>query len=197
MAMQLKKRPLLFIISGPSGVGKDSVIGRMKELGLPFYYAVTATSRPKRASEQEGVHYYFVTEHRFKLMVARDELLEHARVYDNYYGVPRKEIEKPLADGRDVLLKLDVQGASTIKKLIPSAVAVFLMPPTFTELARRLKGRESEPEEALTRRLKTFEKEMETLPVFDYAVVNHYNALDKTIATVEAIITAEKCRIPG
>lgn len=195
MAMELKIRPLLFIISGPSGVGKDSVIARMKEQGLPFHYVVTATSRPKRTGEQDGVHYHFVTEPRFKLMIERKELIEHARVYDNYYGVPRKEVEKPLADGSDVLLKLDVQGASTIKKLLPSAVAVFLLPPTFTELARRLKGRESETEEALTRRLKTFEKEMETLPVFDYAVVNHYNALDKTIATIEAIITAEKCRV--
>jgi guanylate kinase len=193
--MELKIRPLLFIISGPSGVGKDSVIARMKEQGLPFHYVVTATSRPKRTGEQDGVHYHFVTEPRFKLMIERKELIEHARVYDNYYGVPRKEVEKPLADGSDVLLKLDVQGASTIKKLLPSAVAVFLLPPTFTELARRLKGRESETEEALTRRLKTFEKEMETLPVFDYAVVNHYNALDKTIATIEAIITAEKCRV--
>ena len=195
MARELKKRPLLFIISGPSGVGKDSVIALMKEKGVPFHYVVTATSRPCRAGEQDGIHYHFVTYQRFKLMIERKELIEHARVYDNYYGVPRKEVERPLADGKDVLLKLDVQGAATIKKLMPSAVAVFLLPPTFTELARRLKGRESETEEALTRRLQTFEKEMDTLPVFDYAVINHYNALDKTIATVEAIITTEKCRI--
>jgi guanylate kinase len=193
--MELKIRPLLLIISGPSGVGKDSVIARMKEEGLPFHHVVTATSRPKRAEEKDGVHYHFVTEQRFNVMVQRNELMEHAQVYGNLYGVPRKEVEKPLADGKDVLLKLDVQGAATIKKLMPSAVAIFLLPPTFTELARRLKGRESETEEALTRRLKTFEKEMETLPVFDYAVVNLYNELEKTIAAVRAIITAEKLRI--
>lgn len=195
MAFELKKRPLLLVISGPSGVGKDSVIDRMKKLALPFHYVVTATSRPMRTGEQDGVHYHFVPENRFKVMIERNQLMEHALVYGNYYGVPRQEVERPLADGKNVLLKLDVQGAATIKKLIPSAVAVFLLPPSFTELARRLKGRESETDEALTRRLKTFEKEMETLPVFDYAVVNQDNAVDKTIESIQAIITAEKCRI--
>ena len=131
--------PLLIVISGPSGVGKDATLDRMKKAGLPYHYVLTATTRPKRPGEKDGVDYWFVSEDKFHQMVEKNQLLEWAKVYGNYYGVPKREIKEALKQGLDTVVKVDVQGAATIKQILPDALFIFLMPPSPEELASRLK----------------------------------------------------------
>lgn len=187
-------KPLLIILSGPSGVGKDTILIRMKEAGHPFHYAITATTRPPRLQEQNGVDYQFLSKQQFQQKIARNQLLEWAEVYGNYYGVPKEEVETPLKRGQDVIVKVDVQGAATIKRLFPEAVAIFLIVPSEEELVQRLKQRHSKSPPDLDRRLKAVHEEMKRLPFFDHVVINHQDRLDETIAQIEAIIAAEKRR---
>lgn len=187
--------PLLLVISGPSGVGKDVLIRRLRERGYPFYFVVTATSRPKRPSEVEGQDYFFVSKEEFEDMVARGELLEHALVYGDYKGVPKAQIRDALASGLDVIMRVDVQGASTIRQIAPEAVFIFLAPASEEELVARLKARSSESPEHLRQRLKTARWEMEQIGQFDYVIVNPDGELDKAVDQLLAIITAEKCRV--
>ena len=186
--------PLLVVISGPSGVGKDAVLKIMKEKRYPLHYAVTMTTRPKRDNETDGVDYHFATADDFRRLIREGGLFEWAEVYGHYYGVPRAQVNKALAEGRDVLLKVDVQGAATVKSIAPDAVLIFLLPPSYEELKRRLTMRHTESEANLDLRLSTAKKEMDSLPLFDYAAVNECDDLDKVAATVMSIITAEKCR---
>ena len=188
--------PLLIVLSGPSGVGKDALLKRMKELGKPFHYTVTATTRLPRANEEDGVDYIFVSDEQFKRMVEQGELLEWALVYGNSYGVPKAQVRRALSKGKDVIIKTDVQGAATIKSLAPEAIFIFLMPPSIEELERRLKERKTESGGPLGLRLRAAQEEMKQLPIFDYIVVNHNDLLDKAVATIESIVTAEKCRVP-
>lgn len=188
-------RPLLIILSGPSGVGKDTVIAELKRRGSPLYHAVTATTRPQRPRETEGIDYYFVTPARFREMIERQELLEWASVYGNWYGVPRRPVREALAAGKDVIVRVDVQGAATIKALAPEAVFIFLAPSSMEELKQRLRRRATENASDLELRLKTAEEEMARLPLFDYLVVNHQDRVGEAAAQIEAIITAEKCRV--
>ncbi|MEW6034005.1 MAG: guanylate kinase [Chloroflexota bacterium] len=192
---QLQPAPLLIVLSGPSGVGKDAVLKMMRQKGYPLHYSVTLTTRPRRAKERDGTDYYFTSVEEFHRMVAAGELLEWAEVYGNYYGIPRAPIREALQQGQDVLLKIDVQGAATVKKLVPAAVLIFLMPPSFEELQRRLAQRHTEFHVDLERRLSTAREEMKRLSLFDYMVVNRPEALEKAAAQVQAIITAEKCRL--
>jgi len=187
-----RTKPLLLILSGPSGVGKDAVFSRIKQLKLPFHYAVTATTRPPRPMEQDGVDYHFFTKDEFKQKIAQKQLLEWAKVYDNYYGVPKEEVEPPLKSGQDVIVKVDVQGATTLKRLFPEAIAVFLMYPSQEELVQRLRQRGSESQNDLNRRLRTVEREMKSLPLFDYVVVNYRDKLDETVVQIESIIKTQK-----
>ncbi|MBM3149415.1 MAG: guanylate kinase [Chloroflexi bacterium] len=187
--------PLLVVISGPSGVGKDAAIAKMKELGLPFYHVVTTTTRPKRASEKDGIDYRFVSEEGFKRQIKSNELLEWAKVYDNYYGVPKKDVEKALKRGQDVVLKVDVQGAATVKRLAPEAIFIFLMPPSKQELANRLRKRHGHLGAELKVRLDKALQEMECLPMFDYVVITHNDELEATAREIAAIVVAEKCRL--
>lgn len=187
--------PLLIVLSGPSGVGKDSVIGRMKEMSLPFHYAVTLTTRPRRVSESDGVNYYFTTEASFQHMVKEGELLEWAKVYERWYGVPRRQVKEALDSGRDVLVKVDVQGAVTIKNLLAGAVLIFLAPPSVEVQEERLRQRRTESPADLKLRLETFHEEMKSLPLFDYIVVNPQGKLDSAVSQIEAIVAAEKCRV--
>jgi len=189
------KRPLLLVISGPSGVGKDAVLSRMKQLDDSLKYIVTATTRPRRLSEVDGEDYHFFSKEDFKEMIAQNKLLEWANVYGNYYGVPRKPIKESLSGGTDTIVKVDVQGAATIKKILPQAVFIFLMPPSIEELSQRLKQRNTETADATSHRLKTAEEEIEKLQLFDYIVVNHNNKIDLAVKEIKAIINAEKCRI--
>ncbi len=187
--------PLLLILSGPSGVGKDAILSRMKELGCPLEFVVTTTTRPRRPVETDNVDYHFVSDETFQRMLKDNKLLEWANVYGYFYGVPKEPIREALKRGRDVIAKVDVQGAATIKKLMPRAVLIFLMPPSMEELTTRLKQRLTESPEAMARRLNTAEAEIEKLPMFDYAIVNRQGEIDQAVSEIAAIITAEKCRV--
>ncbi|MFH1640221.1 MAG: guanylate kinase [Chloroflexota bacterium] len=187
--------PLLVVISGPSGVGKDAVLNRLKEESLSVKCIVTMTTRPRRDSEKDQVDYCFVSPEKFQEMIAREELLEYASVYGNWYGLPRSPVKEALEQGHDVVVRLDIQGAATIKKKVPQAVLVFLIPPSMDELLLRLKKRRTESSSELALRTKMAEEEMKSLPRFDYVVVNKHDRLDEAVSEIKAIITAEKCRI--
>ena len=189
-----KQSPLLVVISGPSGVGKDSVVQRMKERGFPFHFVVTATDRSPRPNEVHGRDYFFYTTAEFELMIEQEELLEHAWVYGQHKGIPKAHVREALASGQDVVMRVDVQGAETVKGLLPAAVTVFLMCESEEELVARLRERRTESEEALQKRLDTAREEMDCIPSFDYVVVNRHNALDGTVDDVMAIVRAEHCR---
>ena len=171
------------------------MISKMKELGHPFHYTVTYTTRPPRAEEKQGVDYHFVSSERFEQMIKRGELLEWAKVYGHWYGVPRQEVKEALDTGQDVIVRVDVQGAATIKNLLPEAILIFLMPSSMEELKERLRKRHTESNADLELRLQTAQEEMKSLPLFDYVVINRQGEVDTTVSQIEAIITAEKCRV--
>jgi guanylate kinase len=186
--------PLLMVISGPSGVGKDSLVQRMKELGCPFSFVVTATDRRPRPGEQDGRDYCFFSTVEFKRMIAEGEMLEHAEVYGQHKGIPRAHVRQALESGQDVMMRLDVQGARTVKSLLPMAITVFLLPESEEELLARLRERRTESAEALQRRLAAAREELDRLPEFDYVVVNRHCSLDSAVEDVMAILRAEHCR---
>ena len=186
--------PLLVVISGPSGVGKDAVLERMKASDVPYHFAVTATARPKRENEVNGVDYIFVSRDEFQSMIVNDELLEWAEVYGNPYGVPKSPVREALARGQDVILKIDVQGGDNIRRLVPGAVYVFLAPPDMTELEQRLTQRRTESTETLKMRLETAAREMDEAAQYDYVVVNRTNRLDEAVEEINAIIRRERAR---
>lgn len=187
------QKPLLIVISGPSGVGKDAVLARMKERGMPYYYVVTVTTRLPRSMEKDGIDYHFVSQERFLKMKENNELLEHAHVYGNWYGVPRKEVTDALEAGKDTVIKVDVQGVEHIKQVMPQAIAIFLSPPSREDLETRLKQRSTESADILKLRVKSAENEFDKLPIFDYVVINHWNEVDRAVEEIAAIIDAEKC----
>lgn len=188
-------RALLFVLSGPSGVGKDSVIARLKSCAFPLHFAVTVTTRARRAEERHGIDYFFATSDEFDRMAKRGELLEWAVVHGHKYGTPRQQVREALAAGRDVLLKIDVQGAAQVRRKVPEAVFIFLAPADVAELGERLNARGTESAEDLDRRLRDAREEMADLPNYDYVVVNRRDCLDETVRAVKAIITAEHCRV--
>lgn len=192
---QRKENPLLVVISGPSGVGKDMAINRLKELGYPFYFVVTATTRPKRPKEVDGVDYFFISMSEFAEMIENEELLEHAIVYGDYKGIPKQQVREALASGHDVIMRIDVQGAATIRRLVPEAVLIFLSAESEEALVRRLRNRKTEPEGQLKMRIATARQELKRLDLFDYVVINAEDCLDETCRKIAAIITAEKCKI--
>jgi guanylate kinase len=187
--------PLLVVISGPSGVGKDTVLTRMRERGCPFHFVVTATDRLQRQGEVHGKDYFFVSTAEFDRMLANGELLEHAIVYGQHKGIPKAHVRQALDSGQDVIMRVDVQGAATIRRLVPDAVLIFLMPSSEKELIRRLRQRRTEGQAALQTRIALAREELKRLPEFDYVVVNRDNKLDDTVDRIMAIITAEKCRV--
>ncbi|MBS1250262.1 MAG: Guanylate kinase [Chloroflexi bacterium] len=187
--------PLLIVISGPSGVGKDSVIDEMKERGLNIHFVVTATTRPPRPEEKNGVDYYFVTNDEFAEMIEKDELLEYAIVYNDYKGIPKSQVREALASGKDVVMRIDVQGAETVQGLEEDALSIFLTTETEEELVRRLKSRHTETDKSLNLRIATARKELEDIENFDYVVTNKENQLEKTVDIIEAIIHAEHHRV--
>jgi guanylate kinase len=192
---QLSPRPLLIVLSGPSGVGKDAILNRMRELECPFEFITTATTRSRRATERDNIDYHFVSKQKFNEMIEKNDLLEYAKVYNNFYGVPKQPVKLALERNQDVILKVDIQGAATIKKLAPQAVFIFIVTPTLEELKQRLTQRRTESAYDLTVRLKTAEEEMKQLYFFDYLVVNHRDLIDEAVADINAIIRAEKCRL--
>ncbi len=186
---------LLVVISGPSGVGKDSVLRGLKERGLPFRFVPTMNTRPRRPDEQDGVDYYFVTTAEFVALLEQGELLEHAVVYGDYKGIPKRPIREALQSGQDVVVRVDVQGAATLKRLVPEAVFIFLTAPNEEELVARLQNRKTESSESLRIRIATAREELQRIPEFDYMVINRADHLEAAVQDVIAIICAEHCRI--
>jgi guanylate kinase len=186
-------RPLLLVLSGSSGVGKDAVLNRLKE-HCPLKHIITVTTRQPRAREIDNVHYHFISQDQFQEMVKNDRLLEWAQVYGNWYGVPREPVKQALAEGFDTVIKVDIQGAATIKKKVPQAVFIFLLPSSVEELRTRLSRRQTETQSDLALRLRLAIQEMERLHLFDYVVFNKEGKIDEAVSQIEAIITAEKCR---
>ena len=187
--------PLLVILSGPSGVGKDAALAELKKLDRPWYFAVTATTRKIREGERDGVDYLFLDEDTFFKMRERDEFLEFAQVHDHWYGVPRNQVRNGLKSGRDVILKIDVQGAATVRRLIPEALSIFMLPASLEELRSRLAHRMSESSPEMELRLEAAEAELARVSEFDYRVVNRDNCLEQAVLDIDAIISAEKCRL--
>ncbi|MFC2064027.1 guanylate kinase [Chloroflexota bacterium] len=190
-----KPEPLLIILSGPSGVGKDTVLQRMQERELPFHFVVTTTTRPKRDSEVHGKDYFFVSHDEFARMIEEDELLEYAIVYNDYKGIPKQQVRKALASGRDVIMRIDVQGAATIRKLAPEALLVFLTTESEQELVNRLQSRKTETPEGLNLRIATARQELKRIQEFDYVVINSDFQLDKTVDVLSSIIQAEHHKV--
>jgi guanylate kinase len=188
-------RPLLIVISGPSGVGKDTVLQHMRERGLPFHFVVTATTRPRRPNEVDGRDYWFVSKEEFERRIEADELFEHAIVYGDYKGNSKKQVREALASGQDVIMRLNVQGAETIRERAPEAVLIFLTTECEEELVRRLETRKTETPEELKLRIDTLHKELQRIEAFDYIIINHENHLDETVETIRAIIDAEHHRV--
>jgi len=193
--LNLLTKPLLIVLSGPSGAGKDAVLTRMRESGYPLEYVTTVTTRPQRANERDNVDYHFISTEMFQKMIENKALLEWAHVYGNMYGVPKQPVKQALDKGQDIMVKVDIQGAATIKKLLPQALLIFLMPSSIEDLTLRLKQRHTESPFNLALRLKTAEEEIKQLPLFDYLIVNKQGEIDLAVSQIKAIITAEKCRV--
>jgi len=188
-------QPLLIVISGPSGVGKDSVVRAMKARRLPFHFVVTATSRSPRPEELPGKDYFFFSKEEFARKINNDEMFEYALVYNDYKGITKKQVRDALASGQDVVMRLDVQGAATVSKLAPQAVLVFLTTKNKRELVRRLKNRKTDAAEDLSLRIATAQQELKRASDFDYVIVNSDGCLEETVETVIAIIRAEHHRV--
>ncbi|MBM4447913.1 MAG: guanylate kinase [Chloroflexi bacterium] len=193
-ALSTPKKPLLIVLSGPSGVGKDALLLRLKELNYPLGYITTVTTRSRRAGERNHIDYHFITPQKFQTMIKQGELLEYANVYGNWYGVPKSAVNEALNNGLDTIIKVDRQGAASIKKIVPQAVFIFLMPPSMEELGQRLKRRHTESSFDLDLRMQTAVEEMKQLSLFDYVVYSQRNEIDRAVRDIAAIITAEKCR---
>lgn len=190
----LEKNPLMIVISGPSGVGKDSVLRALKRSELPIHHVVTVNTRNPRPDEQEGVDYFFVSREKFEKMIENQEFIEYAKVYDDYKGVPKAQIRNAIETGKDVVLRLDVQGAEKIKSIYPQAILIFLLPSNQDDWYKRLGGRRLSHEKDLDTRIRTVRDELKKARDFDYLVVNEQNKLSKTVGMIEAIITVEHHR---
>lgn len=189
-------KPLVIVISGPSGVGKDAVIKRLQEVRPDLHFVVTATSRPQRPGEVDGKDYFFVSKEDFSTMIQENELLEYALVYGDYKGIPKLQVKDAMAKGTDVVLRLDVQGAATVRSILgPNAVFIFLVAESEVALVKRLVERKTESMEKILIRIKTARDEMIRLEEFDYVVVNAHGQLEKAVQTMCSIIDAEKSRV--
>jgi guanylate kinase len=188
------RQGLLFVLSAPSGTGKDSVIQALKQHGMDFYVVPSVTARAPRPGESEGNPYHFVSEEEFQRMIAENKLIEYAKVHGNWYGQPREPIRENLQAGRDVLLKIDVQGAATIRKKIPGAVFIFLAPGSFEELAQRLMSRHTETDEQLQRRLADARNELAQQSWYNYVIVNRQNHLEEAANQLREVMQREHAR---
>ena len=189
---QKKARGQLIVLSGPSGVGKSTVISELLSERSDIYFSLSFTTRTPRVGEADGVNYHFVTREQFEEMIARNELLEYAEYVHNYYGTSLRLIQEKLEQGIDVLLDIEVQGAAKVKTRCPEAVLIFIVPPSFEELSRRLHGRATDQEEVIQGRLTKAREEYQEIPNYDYLVVN--DKVSEAAAEIIAILTAEDCR---
>ena len=190
-----KSPPLLVVISGPSGVGKDAAISELKKRDMPWHFSVSATTRSPRPGERDGVDYIFLDTATFQAMRERGELLECAEYSGRWYGVPKGQVHEAFGKGKDVFLKIEVQGAESISQLVPGALLIFLMPGSFEELQGRLSRRRTESPEEANSRLQIARQELQQVSRYDYRVVNRDGCLDRAVAEIEAIMVAEKCRV--
>lgn len=191
-----KRHPLLIVISGPSGVGKDTIARRLIERRPDsFYFVVTATTRKPRPGEVDGKDYFFVSTDEFARMIDDDELLEYALVYNDYKGVPKGQIREALNSNRDVIMRVDPQGAATIRKLIPNAVTIFLIAESEEAMVTRLRERKSETPEGISLRIATARHEMKRIKEFDYCVINPQEKHEQAVNAILCIISAEKSRV--
>lgn len=188
----MNKRGLLVVVSGPSGCGKGTVLGRLLKEDSNVFYSVSATTRAPRPGEVDGVNYFFLTKEQFEEKIRDGGMLEYACYVGNYYGTPSQAVEEQRAVGHDVILEIEVQGAMQVKEKCPDAVFVFIMPPSMEELRRRLIDRQTESEEVVNSRLKTAEKEMKAVPCYDYVVIN--DEVENAVERLKAVLKAEKCR---
>lgn len=190
-------KPIVVVISGPSGVGKDVMIERMIESGrLGFHFTVTTTTRDPRPGEKDGVNHHFVTVDDFVNLIAADDLLEWAQVYGNYYGVPKQQVRDALNAGTHVIIRVDVQGAKRLSEIIPEALLIFITPPSLDVLEKHLKNRGVDSEEEMVKRLAAANEEISQESLFDFTVINFEGQLDQTVNSVVAIIQSESQRIP-
>src|SRR5574339_967794 len=188
-------QPLLIVISGPSGAGKDTVMQRMKERGLPFHFVVTATTRPQRANEVHGKDYWFVSKEEFARMIDEDELIEHAIVYGDYKGIPKQQVREALSSGMDVVMRIDVQGAESVRRMARDALMIFITTESEEDLVRRLETRKTETADSLALRIAMARKELKRVEAFDYVIINKEFHLDQTIDIIRSIIEAEHHRV--
>ena len=187
---------MLIVVSGPSGAGKDVVLGRVRELLPGAFFAVTATTRSPRQGEAHGIHHYFHTREDMEDLWARGELLERAEVYGNLYGAPKAPVRAALAEGRDAIVRADVQGAASIRALAPDALLIFIAPPSLEELERRLRDRGAETEASLNVRIATARQEMRDAAWFDAVVVNETDRIEAAAQEAVRVIERERLRVP-
>lgn len=187
------KKGLLIVVSGPSGTGKGTVCHELLEKTPELAYSISATTRAPRAGEQDGVSYYFLTKEKFESLIAAGGFLEYANVYGNYYGTPLGKIEERRAAGQDILLEIDIQGALHVMEKCPDGLFIFLLPPSIEELERRLRGRGSETEESLARRMGNAKKEIGIGRRYQYVVVN--DTVETAVRDIKSILVAEHCRV--
>lgn len=183
------KKGLLIVVSGPSGTGKGTVCGELLDSMPELAYSISATTRAPRAGEVDGKNYYFLTKERFEELISAGGFLEYANVYGNYYGTPLIKIQERLAEGNDILLEIDTQGALEVMKKCPDGLFIFLLPPSLGELERRIRGRGSETEESLKKRLGNAKAEIAIGEKYKYVVVN--DTVKKAVARIKSIIVAE------
>lgn len=188
----MPEKGLLIVVSGPAGCGKGTVLRQLFESREGLFYSVSATTRSPRPGEEDGVHYFFLTKQEFERRIALDDMLEYAAYCENYYGTPRSAVEQRRGEGNDVILEIEVQGAMKVREKVPDAILVFIMPPSLAVLEKRLRGRGTESEEVVLKRMERAKAEISLAPQYDYIVVN--GELQKAVDDLSAILTAEKLR---
>ncbi|WP_147802372.1 guanylate kinase [Alkalicoccus halolimnae] len=187
-----REKGLLIVLSGPSGVGKGTVCGALREHDTDIKYSVSATTRSPRAGEVDGVNYFFKTKEEFERMIREGEMLEHAHYVSNYYGTPRAYVEEMIDMGYDVILEIEVQGALQVKETFPEGVFIFLMPPSLNELRSRIEGRGTETEDLINSRMTVAKEEIDLMDKYDYVVEN--DEVELAVERIKSIVTAENCR---
>ena len=183
---------MLLVISGPSGTGKGTICRALMAKNPQIKYSVSATTRLPREGEVDGVHYYFLTKEKFEDMLKRNGFLEHAAVYDNYYGTPKAKVMESLEKGEDIILEIDIQGALQLKEVFPGGIYVFIVPPSLEELRERIEGRGTDSKDVIEKRLNCAGQELGYVDKYDYVVIN--DNIEKAVDIMEAIVKAEKCK---